>query len=458
MVQWLAGMPAMALRRLARRDGEPPEVWTLDVALANIGRRISYEEVIRLAHDSEGLRVGIVGGSIAGCSAAIELSRAGHRVTVFERSAGELTGRGAGIATPRGIMGSMAGRDLIDAAMPYFAVEAITYVGLSTRDTRLGHLAWAAPLDIAVLNWGDLYRNLRRRVPEAVYQQGREVMDARMTGADTAVIRLGDGSEVELDLVLFADGYRSLGRQLLFPEADVRYRGYVLWRGVLPESRLDDSAPMEKRLYRIGYPDGHCVFYFVPGQDGSVEPGKRWVNWACYVRVPADDLARFLTDRFGQQRTGSLPPGNMRLEDETRLKDHVRPHLPSYFAAMVDMSEDTFVQPIFTSDVPAYRKGRICLLGDAGAFVQPFTGTGVFKGMNNAMDLGKALAGKTDIDAALESWSAQQTRTGKLLLAMGERLEQALIWATPDFGQMDENATRTWWVDANRIPPELMPR
>lgn len=411
-----------------------------------------------MPHDSEGLRVGIIGGSISGCAAAIELARAGHRVTVFERSTGELTGRGAGIATPRGIMTSLAGRDLIDASMPYFPVETITYVGLSDRDPRLGHTAWHAPLEIAVLNWGDLYRNLRRRVPDQVYQQGREVTDARMAGDDTAVLRFADGSEVELDLVVFADGYRSLGRQLLFPEAEVQYRGYVLWRGVLEESRLDDSAPMEKRLYRIGYPDGHCVFYFVPGQDGSVAPGQRWVNWACYVRVAADELPRFLTDRFGQQRTGSLPPGNMRLADETRLKDHVRPHLPSYFAAMVDMSEDTFVQPIFTADVPAYRKGRVCLIGDAGAFVQPFTGTGVFKGMNNALDLGKALAGKSDIEAALEGWSAQQTRTGKLLKVMAERLEQALIWSCPDFGKMDENETRAWWVDANRIPPELMPR
>lgn len=411
-----------------------------------------------MAHDSEGLRVGIVGGSISGCSAAIELARTGHRVTVFERSTAELTGRGAGIATPRGIVTSMAGRGLIDATMPYFPVEAITYVGLSASDPRMGHMAWSAPLDIAVLNWGDLYRNLRRRVPEGVYLRGREVVDGRMAGERTVVLRFGDGSETEFDLVLFADGYRSLGRQLLFPEASVRYRGYVLWRGVLEESRLDDSEPMEKRLYRIGYPDGHCVFYFVPGQDGSVAKGKRWVNWACYVRVPEADLGRFLTDRFGRQRTGSLPPGNMRLEDETRLKDHVRPHLPTYFAAMVDMSQDTFVQPIFTSDVPAYRKGRIGLLGDAGAFVQPFTGTGVFKGMNNAMDLGRAVTGKSDIDAALESWSTQQTRTGKMLMAMGERLEQALIWETPDFGQMDENATRAWWVDANRIPPELMPR
>ena len=37
----------------------------------------------------DGLRVGIVGGSIAGCATAVLMSRAGHSVTVFERSSGE---------------------------------------------------------------------------------------------------------------------------------------------------------------------------------------------------------------------------------------------------------------------------------------------------------------------------------------------------------------------------------
>lgn len=48
---------------------------------------------------TENLRIGIVGGSLAGCSAAILLSRAGHDVQVYERSRGNLVGRGGGIGT-----------------------------------------------------------------------------------------------------------------------------------------------------------------------------------------------------------------------------------------------------------------------------------------------------------------------------------------------------------------------
>jgi glycine/D-amino acid oxidase-like deaminating enzyme len=42
------------------------------------------------------MRVGIVGGSIAGCATGALLHRAGHEVIVFERSESDLVSRGAG--------------------------------------------------------------------------------------------------------------------------------------------------------------------------------------------------------------------------------------------------------------------------------------------------------------------------------------------------------------------------
>ncbi|MGI9149281.1 MAG: NAD(P)-binding protein [Chloroflexota bacterium] len=64
------------------------------------------------------VRVGIIGGSIAGCAVAIELSRAGYDVAVFERSRGTLVGRGAGISLPMPTFRSLIARDLIDADFP----------------------------------------------------------------------------------------------------------------------------------------------------------------------------------------------------------------------------------------------------------------------------------------------------------------------------------------------------
>ena len=403
------------------------------------------------------LEVAIVGGSISGCTAAIEMSRAGHRVTVFERSTGELKGRGAGIGTPLSVIQSLIERDLIDADMPYFNVQHLPHIGRTTANEPLGRTAWVIPVTIELLNWGDLYRNLRKRVPDEIYHQGRHVTRASLTADRRVQVELAEGPGGQFDLVLFADGYRSLGRQLICPDARLDYRGYILWRGVLEEKELSDRAPFEGMLNRVGYPEGHGVFYFVPGEDGSVEAGNRWVNWAIYIRVPQDELPAFLIDRDGRQRSGSLPPGGMRLEEEARLKAIVQDSFPPYFADIVAASQDTFAQPIYIAEVPTYHRNRMCLLGDAGAFAQPFTAGGVFKGMNNAMDLADALATEDDLDQALKRWSDKETQTGKRLTYLGRKLEEALIWSIPDFARMDEAGMRTWWEEAAKMPEDLFP-
>ena len=56
---------------------------------------------------ADSLRVGIVGGSIAGSATAVLMSRADHEVTVFERSSVELKSRGAGIATTPEVLADM---------------------------------------------------------------------------------------------------------------------------------------------------------------------------------------------------------------------------------------------------------------------------------------------------------------------------------------------------------------
>jgi 2-polyprenyl-6-methoxyphenol hydroxylase-like FAD-dependent oxidoreductase len=72
-------------------------------------------------------RIGIVGGSIAGCGAAVELSKAGHQVTVFERSPAELASRGAGIATLSDVLDGMINRGLLDKDFPRCPVDSVPY-------------------------------------------------------------------------------------------------------------------------------------------------------------------------------------------------------------------------------------------------------------------------------------------------------------------------------------------
>ena len=401
------------------------------------------------------LSVGIVGGSIAGCTVAAELLRAGADVTVFERSPAELEGRGAGIAVPPPTSEDLIARDLIDADMPHCAASKHPLIGRN-GDSPLGHTALTLPLALVPMNWGDIFSNLRRRVPDSAYRQGSAVVDASNED-DGAVIRLDDGSEYRFDLVIFADGYNSLGRRLLFPDVELEYRGYVLWRGLLLESELDDSSPIEDALPRLSFPElhGNAVFYFVPGPGGSSKPGDRWVNWACYVPYTPEELQRLLVDKDGRQHRSSLPPGSMRLEIEEHLKGLLSDHLPPYYADIVTASSDTYAQPIYTTDLPSYHKGRICLAGDAGAVVPPFSASGVFKATNNAIDLVSALESEADVDAAIASWSATETASSKRLTALGRQMEDAFVWQAPDLSKMDAETAAAWWKESITFPEDF---
>lgn len=402
------------------------------------------------------MRVGIVGGSIAGCTAAILLSRAGHETTVIERSRGGLRGRGAGIGTPVDTLETLVSQNLISDTTPRFVVAEHPLGGRDRADEPLGHRALTLPLNMALLNWGHLWGQLRARVPDSIYVEGRKITGADPIG-EHVVLSSEDGWEGEYDLVLFADGYRSLGRRLLFPDSEPSYRGYVLWRGVLEESRLANSGPLEAALYRLHYKGlpGNAVFYLVPGEGGSTAVGERWVNWACYIPVESEGLSDFLTDRDGRVRKHSLPPGSMSLEQEDGLKQTMATHLPTYFADIVAGSADTFAQPIFSVTVPAYASGRIGLLGDAGAIAPPFTGSGVFKAMMNSLDLVEELSNQDSEDEALARWSAQQTLRGSRLAALGDQMEQAFVWEAPDLSTMSEAETLAWWKRSIAFPEEF---
>jgi len=131
-------------------------------------------------------------------------------------------------------------------------------------------------------------------------------------------------------------------------------------------------------------------------------------------------------------------------------------HLPSYFAGIVSDSADTFAQPIYSVTVPANVVGRLALLGDAGAVAPPFTGSGVFKAMMNAVELEAALEEPGPVVEALDRWSTEQARRGRRLAVLGEQMERAMVWDAPDFSTMAEMDARTWWNESITFPDEII--
>jgi len=404
---------------------------------------------------TDALNIAVVGGSISGCLATILLIRSGHEVNVFERSVNDLQGRGGGIATSAAVIGSLKSQDLIGPDFPTVPHALLRLAVRTAEEPAVGRCAWGPELDMECVHWSGLFQELRSRVPSSQYHLGKELVDVSCQ-SNLPTLRFADGTLKQVDLVVFTDGFRSLGRRLMHPEVELDYRGFAVWRGTLDESQYDAGSALKDhpRLSFANMP-GSFITYLMPSDKGSTEPGKRVINWAAYLPVKAYDLASYMVDRTGRTRQGTVPAGHFPIAQEQRLKALMREQLPSVFADIVDISIDTQFQPIKTTRVPSHYANRLCLVGDAAVAIQPMTGAGAFKAYENARTLVDAInTGANDLEAGLQQWSTCQTDLDNRLLATGLAMEEAFIWNTINLASATAQEVETWWTRSIKYPEE----
>jgi len=175
----------------------------------------------------------------------------------------------------------MTARGLVDETLPTCRIDYLRFV---TRGSGTGRQRWLGdvPLSFTLVNWAHLYQCLRRGVPDDLYRRASTVerIDA---GPDGTTLHLGPGGAVDFDLVVCADGYRSMGRRLIDPDATPRYRGMVGWRGLLHESDLCADPLGGCDGLRPVYQGGHGIVYYIPGSGQSAERGKRLLMWGYFL-------------------------------------------------------------------------------------------------------------------------------------------------------------------------------
>ena len=395
----------------------------------------------------KGLRVGVVGGSVAGSVTAAELVRLGADVTVFERSR-HLEDRGAGISIALSLLETLKQRGLVDADIAYLPVFKRRFVIRCEEESQhLGRTIWEQSFAAGSTNWDVLYGQLRRRVPDAIFRQGCHVVSISEQADGEVSLELADGNALRFELVVCADGYDSLGRRTLFPAHEPRYVGYIIWRGLIPESKVDDVASFESGRVFAVYEGGHAVFYLVPGRDGQRETGSRRLNWGIYDKVTREDLRGILTDANGTMRRGSLPPGAASDAQVHYVHTLAHTHLPGFAAQVVCATDRPFVQAIYEARVPAYHRGRVCLIGDASTVARPHTGAGSVKAITDALALSNALGSMASLDSALQAWDNERCAAGNELVSLGQALGEALVTRVPDWRAMNPETMERWYAE-----------
>ena len=322
-----------------------------------------------------GLRAAVIGGGIAGLSAALALARHGATVEVHEQ-APDLRAFGAGIQL------SPNGMRVLEALGLGAAIREVSRrsVAVQLRDAsgapvaRIDHRRHRPDAQFRVIHRGRLIEVLARACAKA---------GVRVTLNDRR-----EGPPQEAGLVVAADGLRSAMRAGLNGREVPFFTHQTAWRALI---RDDGAAPAESQVFMA--PGRHLVSY--PLADGlhniiAVEERHEWQDegWS-HPGDPSDLRAAFAG--FG----GPVPGW---------LESVEAVHLWGLFR-----------HPI----APVWQDGRTVLIGDAAHPMLPFLAQGAVMALEDAWILAATLAARPEDQAtALARFQAvRQPRVARVVAA-----------------------------------------
>lgn len=351
-------------------------------------------------------RVLVSGAGVAGLSAAFWLSRAGWSVRVVEtapdlRRGGYMMGlSGPGYETARrmGLLPKLEAHA--------FAVEENVYRDRSGREiARLRYRDFIRDLPYLALLRTDLVRALHEALAPEVSIAFRTRIDGiedRSAQGGTVAVALSDGSTVEADMLIGADGLRSATRRLVFgpDEAFLRPLGYRF-------AVYDVEAVLEPGLDFVSY----------------VEPG----HMAEYYRLSPARVAALHVWR-------SAESGPVAASERWSLLRHVARASHSFVRRHIDLAEaagaDCVLDDLVLAEAEPWSRGRVLLLGDAVHSLTLVSGQGAGMAMASAEQLGRALT-DLPIDIALRRHEAALRPAITRLQARAHRSAALFIPATP---------------------------
>jgi 2-polyprenyl-6-methoxyphenol hydroxylase-like FAD-dependent oxidoreductase len=356
----------------------------------------------------------VIGGSISGLLAAHLLRAAGWDAVVFERNAVNLTGRGAGISTQPQFADILRGIDIVfDDSM---GIRVDTLICLDRR----GNMVLKEPTARTMSAWSRLYGALLDRLPAEKYRLGMQLERVEQD-CDGVTAVFSDGSRVQGDILVGADGIRSSVREQLLPRLAPSYAGYIAWRAMIDESDIPDAIRAEVfDLYTFCLPEGELFLgYPVPGRNNEIIVGQRSYNIVWYRHTDAAALADLCTDADGGRHGMAIAPPLIRPDVIADIKRAARELVAPQVAEIFERCAQPFFQPIYDLESPQIVFGRVVLLGDAAFVARPHVGAGVTKAALDAQSLADALrASDENLDAGLARYQREQLSFGSALVAL----------------------------------------
>ena len=343
----------------------------------------------------------VIGAGPGGLTAGIALRQAGFEPLVFDRSsAGQDAGSGLTLwpnATKAlGYLGLAGPVSTVSQS-----IRAIAMRSWSGRTLfRLPSTGKPSDHEVqgAALLRSELLSALRNHLDSRALRFGKNCVGYRQHDAGVTAL-FEDGSEVNGELLIAADGIRSNIRSQLVCPGNLKYAGYTVWRGVAKFTLAENVG-----VTAMGR---GAQFGFFP------LTGNRAYWFAC-ANAPEGNCANRIAN------------GSELLH---RFGEWHKP-IPELIAATQEGS--VIRTDIYDRDpLERWSHGRVTLLGDAAHPSTPTLGQGACQAIEDAVVLAASLKQAAGVPAALARYESQRLKRTSSMTLQARRFGQMGCWTNP---------------------------
>lgn len=344
----------------------------------------------------------IVGGGVAGLTAAIGLTSINKDFHLFEQST-LIKGVGAGFGLAAN------------------AMQALDYLGLKEDIEKLGHHVSTYNIlnqygdillapntnalrdkynqDNFTIHRADLHAYLLSKIQLQHISPNKRAIRFEQQ-SDKITIYFENGTKHQCRYLIIADGVKSPLRQQLIPTSIPRYSGYTCWRATIDNSdiQLDKGSETWGRAGRCGM---------------TPLVGNR-IYWYACVNSPANNT------KYQQFNVADL---------SNHFKNYHQP-IPTILAQTKD--KDLIWNDII--DIKPLKHlayDNILLIGDAGHATTPNMGQGACQALEDVAVLINELKQKVDITLAFQSFEKRRIARTKYITDTSKFIGEVSQWQNP---------------------------
>ncbi|REE94620.1 2-polyprenyl-6-methoxyphenol hydroxylase-like FAD-dependent oxidoreductase [Paenibacillus taihuensis] len=326
------------------------------------------------------LKIVIIGAGIAGLATALALQNRETEVLVFDKNGG-LETRGAALTLWSNGTYALKKLHVLEEVLEHSTILSMGNI-YSSRGEQLESL----PIHYSTPTVGIPRYVLLRILADRLWE-GTIVWNKKVRGLTETEVKFEDGTSVEADMVIAADGIHSIARSQLTNDS-LRYSGYTSWRGI---SSIKLSSEYEGTMTQF-WGDG-IRFGFLPLKGGMTY----WFMTANAKEQVSerDEVLRCV---------GLLPnPAGTILEGQ-------------------DHSQIIHLDIYDRRPIPKWSYGNVLLLGDSAHPMTPSLGLGACMALEDAVCFSDCYSSSKSINQIYGEYEALRVPRANAIVQLSKRI------------------------------------